>query len=193
MDDLVDQLEDIPLNGCDLSNMVSKMGNKNTRYLMYSDLKDIHSVDQLFNGVNSVFILLSVKSDDGMEHPIGHWVVLCLTNGKISYFDPYGLSLKKDIALSGEPPYLLDLLRGHRVNENKHRYQKELEDVNTCGRHCTVRALFHFLTNEEYYKRVVAPIVKHRLVYDSDVFACLMTAFLGCENSDDIVLNFFKN
>ena len=91
-------------------------------------------------------------------------------------------------------PYLNNLLYGYKVGEYKHKLQKENDDVNTCGRHDVVRAVFHFLSNEEYYNRVIAPIIKQKLVKNPDVFVSLMTAFLGCESDvgDEKVMNFFR-
>ena len=193
---LVNGLEQIPLSGCDLVAMADKLGNPNTVYIdEYDTLKHMKTLDDLFGGANSVFILLDIFSEREPMAQIGHWIVLCLgNNDAIQFFDPYGNSLVKDLELTGEEPYLQNLLRGHKVEENRHKYQKESDDVNTCGRHDAVRAVFHFLSNEEYYDRVVEPLLRNNLVKNADVFVSLMTAFLGCKSDvgDKKVMNFFK-
>ncbi len=195
MESLVSDLEEIPLSGCDLVAMATKLGNPHTVYIdEYDTLKHMKSLEDLFGGANTAFILLDIFSDrQPMEH-IGHWVALCLGDRAIQFFDPYGNSLEKDLELTGEEPYLQKLLYGYKVEENKHKLQKNSDDVNTCGRHCSVRALFHFLSNDEYYDRVIEPMLKQRLVKSPDVFVSLMTAFLGCESDkgDQRVMNFFR-
>ncbi len=195
MESLVNGLEGIPLSGCDLVAMATKLGNPHTRYIdEYDTLKDIKSLEELFADANSVFILLDIFSDrEPMAH-IGHWVVLCLGDRAIQFFDPYGNSLERDLELTGEEPYLQKLLYGYKVEENKHKLQKFNDDVNTCGRHDVVRALFHFLSNDEYYDRVINPVLKQRLVKSPDVLVTLLTAFLGCESDkgDQRVMNFFR-
>ena len=195
MNSLVNGLETIPLSGCDLVSMATKLGNTHTRYIDdYDSLKNVKSVEELFDGVNSVFILLDIFSDRNVLEHIGHWIVLCLGDKAIQFFDPYGNSLEKDLELTGEEPYLQKLLYGYKVEENKHKLQKENDDVNTCGRHDVVRAVFHFLSNQEYYDRVIAPIIKQKLVKNPDVLVTLLTAFLGCESDvgDEKVMNFFR-
>lgn len=195
MESLINELEGIPLSGCDLVAMATKLGNPHTRYIdEYDSLKNIKSLEELFVDVNSVFILLDIFSDrEPMAH-IGHWVALCLGDRAIQFFDPYGNSLEKDLELTGEEPYLQKLLYGYKLNENKHKLQKNSDDVNTCGRHTVARALFHFLSNDEYYNRVIEPMIKKRLVKNPDVFVSLLTAFLGCKSDkgDQKIMNFFR-
>ncbi len=195
MESLISGLEEIPLSGCDLVAMARKLGNPKTRYIdEYDTLKDVNSLDELFVDVNTVFILLDIFSErEPMAH-IGHWVALCLGDRAIQFFDPYGNSLARDLELTGEEPYLQKLLYGYKLNENKYKLQKNSDDVNTCGRHCSVRALFHFLSNEEYYNRVIEPMIKQKLVKTPDVFVSLMTGFLGCKSDkgDQKIMNFFR-
>ena len=195
MESLISDLEEIPLSGCDLVSMASKLGNPHTRYIdEYDTLKNVKSLDELFVDVNTVFILLDIFSErEPMAH-IGHWVALCLGDRAIQFFDPYGNSLEKDLELTGEEPYLQKLLYGYKVDENKYKLQKFNDDTNTCGRHTVARALFHFLSNDEYYDRVIEPMIKKRLVKNPDVFVSLLTAFLGCESDkgDQKIMNFFR-
>ena len=91
MNSLVNGLETIPLSGCDLVSMATKLGNTHTRYIDdYDSLKNVKSVEELFDGVNSVFILLDIFSDRNVLEHIGHWIVLCLGDKAIQFFDPYG-------------------------------------------------------------------------------------------------------
>lgn len=193
---LVNGLEKIPLSGCDLVSMCSKLGNPNTCFIDdYDSLRHVRTVEDLFGGANSIFILLDIFSQRDPMSQIGHWIVLCLgNNDALQFFDPYGNSLEKDLELTGEEPYLKNLLREYKIDENKYKYQKYSDDVNTCGRHDVVRALFHFLSNDEYHDRVVEPLLKKNLVKNADVFVSLMTGFLGCKSDvgDEKIMNFFR-
>jgi len=93
----------------------------------------------------------------------GHWVCMLRRKDTIEYFDPYGEP--PEFALStvspeereeyGEAqPYLTNLLRasGLKVIYNTFPFQKDKQDVNTCGRHSVVRCLYAPLTLEKYKK-----------------------------------------
>ncbi len=189
MDDLVTRLEAIPLSGDDLVMMATKLGNQHTRFYLYNQLKDIKSVDELMAGHNSVFILFDIKSDGGIA-PVGHWNVVIRNQHGISVYDPYGLSLGQDLEITGEPPYLTDLLaRGPPFEDSMFRHQTFKDETQTCGRHTVARSIFWFMTNAQYNDLVIAPLTKDRIVRDPDAFVSLLTAFL--DNGDRVVFEFF--
>lgn len=188
MDDLITRLELLPLTGADLVMMSNKLGNAKTRFIIYDNLRNIKKVDELFAGVNSVFILFQIRNMSGPPS-VGHWAVLIKTRKGLSYYDPYGLVLSEDIELSGEPAWLEKLLKGQEVEMNRHRHQKFRNEVQTCGRHTVVRSVFHFMTNDEYDRLVIKPIL--HFVEDADVFVSIMTAFL--DDTDEVIRAFFKS
>lgn len=188
MDDLITRIELIPLSGEDLVMMASKLGNEETRFILYDNLRHVKSVTELMAGANSVFILFQIKNPSGPPS-VGHWAVLIKTNVGLSYYDPYGLVLSQDIQLTGEPAWLEKLLSPLNVEMNTIRHQKFRDEVQTCGRHIVVRSIFHFMTNVQYNKFVIQPVL--HFVEDADVFVSLMTVFL--DDSDMVINSFFKS
>lgn len=173
---LIQELETIPLSGLDLMQMSNKLGNPHTEWILYDHLSTMKTVEDLFRGgVNSNFILFTISTEQGPAR-IGHWITLIKRGSSYSYYDPYGLTISQDIILSGEPPHLERLLRGKTVEVNRERHQLMKAEVNTCGRHCVVRALLFRRTNAEYGKVLQQ---SKPFVMDNDVFVSLLTAFLS--------------
>lgn len=191
---LISRLEDIPLNGMDLENMSDSLGNIKSMSLLYSDLEGM-DVSSLFKDVDNVYVLYNILNRDGqdpmgpMKPVIGHWVLLYKNSNGIGYFDPYGLSISQDLHVTGEPDYYKRLFSG-KVDVNKHRHQQFRDHVNTCGRHCVSRALFWFMTNDEY-NQVIKPMIMEGSVKNADVYVSILTAFLDA--SDKLLLKMRKN
>jgi hypothetical protein len=72
---------------------------------------------------------------------------------KIEFFDPYGeppeyalktVPMEERLEYGESQPILTHLLKtsGKPVFYNKYPFQKDKEDVNTCGRHSVVRCLY---------------------------------------------------
>lgn len=198
MDDLLNQLSAIPLSGEDLIDMATKMGNAHTGWISYDDLNTVRNINDLFmvnaqtgeKKLNAVFVLLQIHNDAQMP-VVGHWILLSLDDqNRVSYYDPYALSIEEDIKVTGESQLLPRLLQGVDVDVNRFKHQKFKDDIQTCGRHTAVRAFFHFMSNQEYNDQVVMPLIRTREVKDADTFVNLMTAFLS--KSDMVVKTFFR-
>lgn len=188
MEDLITRLEQIPLSGEDLTDMAKRMGNEATRFVLYENLRNVSSVEQLFGDSNTVYVLFDIRSETGNQK-VGHWACV-LKNKGLSYYDPYGLVLSEDLRITGDPPFLQDILAGQKVEMNTFRAQKFRDHVNTCGRHCVVRSVFHFLSNGEYNDLIIKPIVRGKAARDPDAFVSMMTAFL--DQSDRALIEFFE-
>jgi hypothetical protein len=81
----------------------------------------------------------------------------------IEFFDPYGEAPEKALetvpeenkeALGEDVPLLTRLLKasGKKVFYNTYPFQKDKQDVNTCGRHSVVRCLYAPDSLEKYKK-----------------------------------------
>ena len=186
MDDLIARLEELPLSGSDLTEMSNKLGVVNTRFVQYADLRE-ESLDSLFAGACCVYILFEIIDRTGMVRDIGHWAVLIKNKKGLVYYDPYGLSVSEDLKLSGEPPWLERILRGHKVDVNTRRHQEFRDETNTCGRHTVARSLFHFMSNQQYHNLVIRGVLKH--VDSPDTFVSLLTGFLA--DTDQVIQTFF--
>lgn len=191
MNDLIDDLTKIPLSGNDLIDIASKLGkDKDTMaWITYSKLDDISSIDELFkDSIDSVFILIQPEGEN-----IGHWVTLGNNESGIFYYDPYAISIMEDSQIA-QSDRLIVLLMGHIVDVNKHMHQKFGTDngseINTCGRHDAVRAFFSYMTNDEYNKKIIMPLIDRKEVKNADIVVNLLTAFLS--DSDDVVNKFFR-
>ena len=68
------------------------------------------------------------------------------------------------------------LMKGHveksgsKIIYNKCRLQKLLKDVNTCGRHCAIRAKFNDMSLSKYCK-----MLKDNKCYDPDLWVTALT------------------
>lgn len=109
--------------------------------LVYSDLKHIQSVDELFSSFPYVVLLYEWKKNEG------HWVGLGKLDDKIIYFDPYGYkvdyflgqnTIETNRELGQNQRYLSNLfyMSPYPVRVNKVEYQNRRNlDLATCGRH----------------------------------------------------------
>lgn len=146
------------------------------RPIAYHNLHTITDINQLFEQHPNVMLLYETQED------FGHWVLLTRLNDKtIRFFDPYGLNVDEELKLAKYNrrihnnqivPHLTHLLQNSTYNVvvNKTRYQKVLKDVNTCGRHCAVRALFSDLNMEQY-----ETLMMNNRYYNPDIWVTSLT------------------
>ncbi len=192
--DIVIKLESIPLTGMDLIQISSKMGNSNVDWILYDDLANVKSLDELFSGdnnrqrLNSIFVLLQIRNSNGIES-VGHWICLIdqisESGETIIYYDPYGLSINEDLVITKEPDLLSRLLKGKKVDISHFRHQNIKNETQVCGRHCCLRAIFHFLSNKDYNDDIMMPPIKNKEVKDADIMISLITGLLS--KSDEVV------
>lgn len=195
MDNLNDDLTKIPLSGDDLIEISVKLGRNRDElgWTTYDGLHMFDSLQDLFSNIDTLFILMQPPGE-----PVGHWVTLALANnqsGGLWFFDPYGFSIENDIKITKSDDILLEFLRGRVVDVNTFQHQKlgtdGGTDINTCGRHDAVRALFNHLSNSDYNSRVIMPLIDKKVVDNADTIVNLLTAFLS--NSDKVVQKFLGN
>lgn len=126
--------------------------------LPYPALKDKATIDDVLDKHGRAIILYLNESPT-----VGHWVCLLRTRDGIEFFDPYGdppdtqvddVPAELRTQLEMDQPYLSHLLANRRVRVNRHRFQAERRDVNTCGRWYVARLLYAGKPLS-YFKRVV--------------------------------------
>jgi hypothetical protein len=150
----IEEVKDYPLSDGDIRQILGQ----DIKILTYPDLGKLKSADQMFDAKGRCILLFLTSSPTE-----GHWC--CLLNKKkgIEFFDPYGeppgeildeIPKERLAALDQNQPYLARLLRasGRPVYYNTHAFQKDKQNVNTCGRHCVVRCLYAPKSLEEYAK-----------------------------------------
>jgi hypothetical protein len=139
---------------------INKILKPDTKILVYPDLENVSSIDEIFDPMGRCMLLYPVSSEFS-----GHWVCLMKRGNSIEFFDPYGnapdtelewVSKAKRRAMNIEEPTLTRLMKesGYKTTYNSHDFQEDHKSVNTCGRHCIVRLVFKHLTLDEYRKLI---------------------------------------
>ena len=145
------QVEGYALGDDDLAKIIP-----NTHIFTYPYLKQVKHIDEIFDDEGRA-IMLYLTED---EHT-GHWVGLLRKDDHIEFFDPYGEKPDNELKwisggmrkkLDEDQPLLSRLLRqsGLPVIYNKTKFQKENDEIETCGRHTATRLLFKDLTLPQY-------------------------------------------
>lgn len=153
----------------------------NAQIISYSDLKKYKSISELLPKNNTFFILLYI--DEKSQHTeSGHWCLVMRYNSKIVYFDSFGhspdepllkwLNCKERTKFNEGYLYLSKLLNNSNIPVfwSTYDYQnKTNEDVSTCGRWATARALkmLDSMDDEEFNKYILSLKKKYKLSYDA--------------------------
>src|SRR3954469_25216196 len=128
----------------DINEIKQMIGNK-ANILTYEDLQQSNNIHTFF--INKCcIILLKLK---GREKETGHFISLINHGNYIEHFDPYGLSVDEETLITHNN-HLEKLIVKYNYIESKFRYQKFLNDINTCGRWCVVRCLLSTLNHVEF-------------------------------------------
>jgi hypothetical protein len=119
----------------------------NSKIITYKELARYHSIDELLpNNPDYVFILY----EDSINK--GHWTLLMKYNNTYEFFCSYGSKIDEPLTwyneqtrnrLGEDTPYLSNMLNAvsGKVIYNPVKFQKDSNDINSCGRHALVRAL----------------------------------------------------
>jgi len=162
-----------PLSFDDLKLMLANKASS-TMLLNYDLLAKVESMKQLFvDGIDSLIILLDIEGPNAPK--VGHFIAILDHGDHYEHFDPYGISLDEELAITHDQPWLSRLLTGHnnpRLEENTIKFQAKREDVNTCGRWCVARVHSKFLELPRFQEFIKAG---HNI---PDVVVVLMTMFL---------------
>ena len=126
-----------PLDDVEIRNALGS----DAKIIPYHELKNYRTMDDLLPKPKDAAMLLYENSPMN-----GHWVCLTKNKGEISFFDPYGEVVDKQLQYSkysqqrvegGADQSLHQLLSTSKlpVFFNDYKYQRDGGDVNTCGRH----------------------------------------------------------
>lgn len=113
----------------------------NSKVLLYHELEQFNSIDEMFGGKSLVFLLYQPLVGN-----MGHWVLLYKHLNNFQYFCSYALPIDSPITKwyrDGQPTYLSNLLNkahGLRITYNSYPFQTKKQDISTCGRWCLLRA-----------------------------------------------------
>ena len=151
-----EEILEYPLSDSDIKKIIPGLN-----IISYPDLNDMSHIDQAFDKEGRCMILYLTEN----EHT-GHWVCMIKKGRNVEYFDPYGgykpdeeskwLSKDKLIQLDQDYPTLSKLIRdsNYNLNSNPYKFQKDKNDIATCGRHCVCRLYFKDLSLDQYKKQI---------------------------------------
>jgi hypothetical protein len=135
---------------------IRKLLGGNIKITTYPDLEKIQHIDQLFDRHGRAILFVPQQNEQQ-----GHWCCLIKRRKTIEFFDPYGdppegqkdtISEEQLARMKMNEPLLAELLTNnpYKVIFNKVQLQKLENDVNTCGRHCVARLLYHTHPVQKY-------------------------------------------
>lgn len=123
----------------------------NSKIITYKDLHKYRNIEDLLpNNPDYVFILY----EDSINK--GHWTLLMRYNNTYEFFCSYGSKIDEPLTwfnpetrrkLGETTPYLSQLLNAvlkdsrNKIIYNNVKFQKDSNDINSCGRHALVRTL----------------------------------------------------
>ena len=127
---------------------IRKLLGDDIRIWTYPQLQYLPNADSLFDAKGRCILLFLTNSPTS-----GHWCCLLKKKEGIEFFDSYGEPPEAQLdevprdrlaQLDEDRPFLTRLLRasGRPVFYNTYPFQKERNDINTCGRHAVVRCLY---------------------------------------------------
>jgi hypothetical protein len=155
---------------------IQKVLDPDTNIFTYPYLENVKHIDEVFDDHGRAMMLFLTKSQNA-----GHWIALIKRGNTIEFFDPYGtppdkqqkwMSKRQLEELDQDKPFLTNLFKasGYKITYNKVPYQKDRDDINTCGRHALTRLLLKDLAPEQYKKLLFSSKVS------PDEFVSLLTA-----------------
>lgn len=147
MDNLLSAIIADPLSDDDIRHITKGRCN----ILKYEQLKDMKSLDEVFEPHGSAIILYETAKD------FGHWVALIREPGRqknvIEFFDSYGLAPDDELKMvpsyfrnesNQNYPHLTWLIEHspYQCQWNEIDFQESKNNVNTCGRWAAARVLW---------------------------------------------------
>jgi len=139
-----EEVREYPLSDGDIRAL---LGN-DISILTYPELAHKRSLNDCFDKKGRCIILFLTEDDH-----TGHWCCMLRKKKGIEFFDPYGDEPEEQFdkvpkprleAMDEAEPYLTELMRGSGlpIYYNTHPFQKEIRNLNTCGRHCVARLMY---------------------------------------------------
>lgn len=174
-EDIIKHYEDVALSDKQLLKII----NGNAKLVLYPDLKNYSSIDEVLGTHTACILLFEAKKN------YGHWCCLWkLNNSTVSFFNPYGgypdASLKHIpehfARISNQDyPYLSLLLYNspYKLTYNERQYQEKNKNIKTCGRHCGVRLICRNMSDDQYYNYMKYFTSKYHI--NNDQFVTLLT------------------
>lgn len=132
-------------------NELEKMLGEDSQYVnivVYNNLKNL-TFEKLFS---KPCVIILLQNQERNSNPVGHYIALIKRNDSIEHFDPYGLNLEQELAITHEPGYLKNILNQSklRVQTSNIKFQILKQDTQTCGRWVVARCKMAKLSLQEF-------------------------------------------
>lgn len=148
-------MEESPMSDDDILDLLDHKAS----LILYPDLAKSDNIDDYLQNNGACVILYETKKN------FGHWCCIFKTINKneLEFFDPYGLPPDAELKYidynfrksnNELRPHLTHLLlnSNYKVTYSNYRFQKMMDDINTCGDHVVCRLLFKFMPLKKYAK-----------------------------------------
>jgi len=166
----LEKLDKIPLSD---KVFESAIGVPASKIIMYKDLSQYNSIDQLLPTEKSYKIIFL-----NWGEKVGHWVLIMKLNDKFEYFNSYGVKYDNDLnclsrsiktILGEDVRQITRLLGGKKCSHSAYRLQGKNSD--SCGRYVIsrVQMMLQGYTNEQYKKYLDEIRDKYDINYDLSV------------------------
>ena len=163
---------------------MEKILGKDLFIFVYPYLDDVKHIDEVFDEQGRSLMLFLTEDIN-----TGHWICMIKKGDEINYFDPYGNKPDEDLKwlddrkrdeLDQETPKLTKLLKesGYKVFYNTYPFQKDGDNINTCGRWCALRLLYKDKTLKQFYDMIRKYMKEYKLNGD-EVVSILTYRILG--------------
>lgn len=147
---VIEQLKSNALSFTQLQYLVGPKQASQCRWLVYDDLQNFKTIDQVLS-LGAAVILLQIEARNAPK--VGHFIVLLDHGNHIEHFDSYGLTIDEEVAITQEH-HLTNMFKMSRrpIRENVKKLQTLREDVNTCGRWVVTRLLLRSYELDKFLK-----------------------------------------
>lgn len=190
MNTKIEKTEKIMLSNVDIAKALTTMKIR-PNYKQISQIKDLTTIDQLFEGVPYCIIFTATN-----EELTGHFQLIFKNSGKLFFFDSYGKSpsylLKKVFRIIGPNAWNQDfnlcqlILNSEYFAKNDaymnvYAFQSPAIDMATCGRH-VISCIFFLLQ-----------CIENNMEFSFDIYYRWLeslTAHFGLQNFDQTVSKF---
>jgi hypothetical protein len=158
-----------------ISDALIKQYLPNTDIIMYNQLPQYNSIEELLPRDRSSFVLLIQDSPN-----TGHWCCCLRQKNTVEWFDSYGNYPDKDLAWTPEEKrhelgindkYLSNLFNKTKLKViyNTEPYQASGKEIATCGRHVVFRLMNIDKGLLKYHKYIKSQMKKCKCNYDAIV------------------------
>lgn len=166
---LINEKEDKALSFDNLRAMLGPDASE-CNFFLYESIRTLTPA-KFFSKPAAIILMANRRSGDN----VGHFMAILQFRNHIEHFDSYGFSIEEELKITGEPPYIVQMLneQSKQIVESKHKFQGTRNDSETCGRWCVARVRMRDMFISEFKSFF------DRAIVTNDQKVVLLTYFLG--------------